>query len=63
MKNPRNIWVRPVSDALYNLFILGNNLRNNGTDPLKSHKATKPAFNAIIGTPAKRHLNVISLKL
>ena len=24
-------------------------------------KATKPAFNVIIGTPAKRHLNVISM--
>ena len=34
-------------------------------DPLKNHKATKPAFNvgrAIIGPPAKRHLNGVSLK-
>ena len=34
-----------------------------GSDPLKNHKATKPDFNhwAIIGTPAKRHLNGVSL--
>ena len=40
-------------------------LSNTGPDPLKNHKATKPAFNvgplllccAIIGPPAKRHFN------
>ena len=31
---------------------------NTGPDPLINHKATKSAF---IGTPAKRHLNVVSL--
>ena len=31
---------------------------NSGPDPLKNHKATKPAF---IGPPAKRHLNGVSL--
>ena len=46
-------------------------LGDTGPDPLKKHKATKPAFkvgppaarqrNAIIGTPAKRHLNGVSL--
>ena len=36
---------------------------NTGPDPLKNHITTKPAFNveAIIGTPAKRHLNGVSL--
>ena len=32
-------------------------LSNNHLDPLKYHKATKVA---IIGTPAKCHLNVVS---
>ena len=38
-------------------------LCNTGPNPLKNHKATKPAFNvgAIIGPPAKFHLNGISL--
>ena len=38
-------------------------LSNTGSDPLKNHKATKPAFNVetIIGTPANRHLNGVSL--
>ena len=38
-------------------------LSNTGPDPLKNHKATKPAFQfwALIGTPAKRHLNGVSL--
>ena len=63
LKNPKNIWLLTVSEALYNLSILKNNLRNNGTDPLKGHKATKLAFNVIIGTPAKRHVNVILSKL
>ena len=38
-------------------------LSNTGPDPLKNHKDTNPAFNvgAIIGTPAKRHLNGVSL--
>ena len=38
-------------------------LSNTGQDPLKNHKATKPAFNvvAIIDTPAKHHLNGVLL--
>ena len=37
-------------------------LSNTGPDPLKNHKATKPAtMLAIIGPPAKRHLNGVSL--
>ena len=36
-------------------------LSNTGPDPLKNHKATKPAFN--IGPPAKRHLNGVSLAM
>ena len=38
-------------------------LSNTGTDPLKNHKATKPAFNVgqSSAPPAKRHLNGISL--
>ena len=34
-------------------------LSNTGPDPLKNHKATKPALKcwAIIGPPAKRHLH------
>ena len=38
-------------------------LSNTGPDPLKNHKALKSAFvvGAIIGTPAKRHLNGVSL--
>ena len=34
-------------------------LSNNGLEPLKKPKATKPSIQcrAIIGTPAKRHLN------
>ena len=31
-------------------------LCNTGTDPLKNHKATKPAFNGPLSAPpAKRH--------
>ena len=33
-------------------------LSNTGPDPLQNHKAAKPV-SAIIGTPAKRHLNGI----
>ena len=33
-------------------------LSNTGPDPLINHKATNPA---IIGMPAKRHLNSVSL--
>ena len=38
-------------------------LSNTDPDALKNHKASKTAFNvlAIIGTPAKRHLNGVSL--
>ena len=37
-------------------------LSNTGRDPLKNHKATKPIPRwAIIGPPAKRHLNGVSL--
>ena len=38
-------------------------LSNTGLDPLKKHKTTKPAFKvlAIIGPPAKRHLNGVLL--
>ena len=38
-------------------------LSNIGPDPLKNHNATKAAFIfwAIIGPPAKRHLNGVSL--
>ena len=33
-------------------------LRNTAPDPLKNHKAIKPAFNwVIIGPPMKRHLS------
>ena len=35
-------------------------LSNTGPDPLKNHKATKPAF---IGMPAKRHFNVVILMM
>ena len=36
-------------------------LCNTGRDSLKNHKATKPALHvAIIGPPAKRHLNGVS---
>ena len=35
-------------------------LSNTGPDPLKNHKATIQC-RAIIGTPAKRHLNGVSL--
>ena len=35
-------------------------LRNTGPDPLKNHKATIQ-FWVIIGTPANRHLNGVSL--
>ena len=38
-------------------------LNNTGLDPLKNHKATKPAFNVgqSSAPPVKRHLNGISL--
>ena len=39
-------------------------LSNTGPDPLKNPNATKPAFNvvpSIIGTPAKCHLDGVSL--
>ena len=38
-------------------------LSNTGPDPLKGHKATRQSqmLPAIIGTPAKRHLNCDSL--
>ena len=39
-------------------------LSNTGLDPLKNHKATNPARIqcwAIIGSPAKHHLNGVSL--
>ena len=35
-------------------------LSNTGPDPLKNHKASIQCW-AIIGTPAKRHLNGVSL--
>ena len=38
-------------------------LSNTGPDRLKNHKATQSAFivGPFIGTPAKRHLNGVSL--
>ena len=33
---------------------------NTGPDPLENHKSTKPA-SGIIGSPAKRHSNGVSL--